>query len=276
MAVDYTLPINTTNYTDELAQLRENIVAAMTMDYSGATALADTTIRYNRATAAFEEYDLGTTTWNTLFAPFASGTTMLFGDAAAPTGWTRSASWADNAMICVAATGTPAAGGSANPQSAHLHTGGNHTHTLNAHTHTIGAHTHATGAHTHGPGDLRFRIHKMSWGSAADTSLFEAYDTNGTTLLEIFSGIADTTASGTGNYLYMEPPSIVVGDETFYFYSSIDDSRGVSGSSSGTTSSSAAYTSGTPSNNNTSSAGAVVTGQNTAPLFQEVIAAIKD
>jgi len=61
---------------------------------------------------------------------FASGTVMLFGQNAAPTGWTRKADWQDNAMLCYAASGNIGSGGVVNPQSTHTHTGPNHTHSI--------------------------------------------------------------------------------------------------------------------------------------------------
>lgn len=60
----------------------------------------------------------------------APATTDIIGfcQNAAPTGWTRKTDRQDNAMICLAATGNPAAAGGVNPQSTHTHTGPSHTH----------------------------------------------------------------------------------------------------------------------------------------------------
>jgi len=66
-----------------------------------------------------------------------TGTIMLFGQNAAPTGWTRKADWQDNAMICYASAGNIGSGGSVNPQSTHTHTGPSHQHTGPSHTHSI-------------------------------------------------------------------------------------------------------------------------------------------
>lgn len=66
---------------------------------------------------------------------FPTGTVMLFGQNAAPTGWTRKADWTDNSMLVYAATGDIAAGGSVSAESRH---------------------THASLSHTHGPGTLKF------------------------------------------------------------------------------------------------------------------------
>jgi len=71
---------------------------------------------------------------------FIPGTIILFGQASAPLGWTKVTSWTDNSMLCInsQANGTAlGAGGSANPQSTHTHTGPAHTHTGPAHAHII-------------------------------------------------------------------------------------------------------------------------------------------
>lgn len=272
MAINYTLPTNSTNYDEELAQLRENIVAAMTMDYTGASAIADNSVRYNRTSGAIEEYDLGTTTWNTLVVPFASGTVMLFGGATAPTGWTRYSVWADNAMLCVAQTGTPASGGTVNPQSAHTHTGGAHTHNITAHNHVIGPHNHGLGTHTHAPGTLRFETMSFqNFSSAGLNGEWYGYNSLGLDE-ELFS--FDIVPIGTGALtnqgvsVYAQAPD----NKTNYTGSG----TGTTASSSGTTDNSATYSTGNSTINITQSGGAVATGQNTAPLFQEVLAAIKD
>lgn len=53
-----------------------------------------------------------------------TGTIMLFGQTAAPTGWTRKADWQDNAMLCYASAGAIGSGGTINPQSTHTHSAG--------------------------------------------------------------------------------------------------------------------------------------------------------
>jgi len=62
--------------------------------------------------------------------PFPSGTIMLFGQNAAPTGWTRKADWQDNAMLCYAASGNIGSGGGVDPQATHTHAGGSHALTV--------------------------------------------------------------------------------------------------------------------------------------------------
>lgn len=66
---------------------------------------------------------------DTLYTQLPTGTVMLFGQNLAPTGWTRKTNWANNTMLCYAATGNISSGGSANPQSGHVHGGASHTHT---------------------------------------------------------------------------------------------------------------------------------------------------
>ena len=79
-----------------------------------------------------------------------SGTVMVFYQAAAPTGWTKSTSNNDKALRVVSGNG----GG----------TGG--THALSsppslAHTHTAAAHVHSVGAHSHG-NNLSAAAHTLS------------------------------------------------------------------------------------------------------------------
>lgn len=59
---------------------------------------------------------------------FPTGTVMLFGQNAAPTGWTRKADWTDNSMLVYAATGDIVAGGSVSAKGRHTHAGPSHTH----------------------------------------------------------------------------------------------------------------------------------------------------
>jgi len=73
---------------------------------------------------------------------FPAATVMLFGQNAAPTGWTRKTDWQDTAMICYAASGDCGAGGAVNPQSTHTHTYG----TI-AHVHTVARASGGSGAH---------------------------------------------------------------------------------------------------------------------------------
>ena len=82
-----------------------------------------------------------------LEALIPSGTIMLFGQASAPTGWTKKTNWQDKAMFTYNGdvNGTALdSGGSVAAQTAHTHTGPSHTHTGPSHTHTGPSHTHDT------------------------------------------------------------------------------------------------------------------------------------
>ena len=71
---------------------------------------------------------------------------MLFGQNAAPTGWTRKADWQDNAMLCYASAGDIGSGGAVNPQSTHAHTTPGHTlltSEIPAHSHGFRWHSYA-------------------------------------------------------------------------------------------------------------------------------------
>lgn len=65
---------------------------------------------------------------------FPSGTIVIFGQASAPTGYTKVTAWQDNAMLCVnteADGATLNSGGGANPQSSHVHQTSDHALTIN-------------------------------------------------------------------------------------------------------------------------------------------------
>lgn len=70
---------------------------------------------------------------------FPTGTVMLFGQNAAPTGWTRKADWTDNSMLVYTSSGDIEAGGTVSAKSWHRHTVPSHTHTI--------SHVHATPDH---------------------------------------------------------------------------------------------------------------------------------
>ena len=65
---------------------------------------------------------------NTANDIFPAATVMLFGQNAAPTGWTRKTDWTDTSMLCYAASGDCAAGGAVSPYAAHTHIGPSHNH----------------------------------------------------------------------------------------------------------------------------------------------------
>ena len=89
-----------------------------------------------------------------------SGTVMVFYQAAAPTGWTKSTANNDKALRVVSGSGGGVGGThglSSPPSLAHTHTGGSHSHSIGAHSHgntlSAAAHTLSTSqmpSHTHG------------------------------------------------------------------------------------------------------------------------------
>jgi hypothetical protein len=98
------------------------------------------------------------TSLETLFtAPplVASGTVMVFYQAAAPIGWMQVVTHNDQALRVVSSAG--GGSGGINPLSTglnHTHTMANHTHTGADHTHTMANHTHSTPNHQHNLNDV--------------------------------------------------------------------------------------------------------------------------
>jgi len=79
---------------------------------------------------------------------FPSGTVMVFHQASAPTGWTKSTTHNDKALRVVSGSGGGSGGShsvSSPPSTAHTHTGPSHTHSTPNHTHS---HTLSGGSHT--------------------------------------------------------------------------------------------------------------------------------
>lgn len=125
---------------------------------------------------------------------FASGTIMLFGQNAAPTGWTRKADWTDNSMLIYASSGDIVAGGTVNAKSRHKHTGP---------------------SHTHGPGTLKFK-----WGYLSSNDVY-IYDTAGSAGM-LFEGAA-ASLGGSGVVV----PTVAIAGTSFYTLNSA--STGASG-----------------------------------------------
>lgn len=81
---------------------------------------------------------------------FPAGTSMLFNQAAAPTGWVKKSNWANNASLIIG--NTFGSGGSDSPTSWVTAVGvGAHA----AHTHTGPSHTHGSPSHNHAWWDYR-------------------------------------------------------------------------------------------------------------------------
>jgi len=95
--------------------------------------------------------------------PFPSGTVMVFYQASAPTGWTKSTSQNNKALRVVSGTGGGSGGSwdlssgdTSSSTGAHTHTGPSHTHSTPSHSHShslsAGSHTLSTSqmpSHTH-------------------------------------------------------------------------------------------------------------------------------
>jgi len=80
--------------------------------------------------------------------PFPSGTALVFYQASAPTGWTKSTSNNDKALRVVSGSGGGSGGThafSSPPSTSHTHTGASHTHSTPSHSHS---HSLSAGSHT--------------------------------------------------------------------------------------------------------------------------------
>jgi len=172
---------------------------------------------------------------------FAGGTIMVFGNSSAPTGWVRKTDWADNAMFCYSSSGSPLNGGTANPQDTHTHTGPSHSHTGPSHSHTGPSHYHSTAGHTLSINEMPAHTHSTD-PRVNDGSGNYIADSNG-------GGGTHSRATGwTG---------------------------GGASHSHGNTGNSGTGNTSSDGTGNTSSDGTGNTSENTAPLFQELIAAYK-
>lgn len=125
-----------------------------------------------------------------------SGTVMLFGQAAAPTGWTKKTDWTDGSML-VYTTGSPGAGGTDDPvnwlTAIQIAAEAAHTHTGPSHTHTGPSHTHSGPSHTHGAGSLTVNTYHRHNGDAASSG--GAFTLSGNRYSD-YQGNAATAASG--------------------------------------------------------------------------------
>lgn len=207
------MAINYPTSLDTLINKTDNVDDVMAVDINDLNDIAE-------ALEAKVGVDSSAITTSHEYRLIEAGTIMLFGQNSAPTGWTRKINWQNNAMICYAATGNIASGGSVNPQSTHTHTGPSHTHTGPSHRHQWYI---AQGAASHD------ETHNS--GGNPVTIPLGNYKTDGARHIDIKT--TDTQAIGHG------------------------------------------YT----SNSGTGATGAEgtgTTGANTAPYYQEVIAATKD
>lgn len=189
VAQNWSSPTLTTLVTDFLTEVKRRDEHIMTMDYASDTNITDTTVRYNRSTNKFEEYDSGTTSWTALpfhttiddhiadsdiHQPFPVGCGLDYFGASAPSGWlfrdgtavsrvtyldlfnvigtTYGAGDGSTTFNLPDDRGRFALGKAASGTGNTLGaTGGSldHTHTTPNHTHTIATHVHGLNSHTH-------------------------------------------------------------------------------------------------------------------------------
>lgn len=121
----------------------------------GARCMGSNNIVYRAIDTASNKNPTTETTYWTQDSAIYSGLTMVFGEVAAPIGWTRKTNWADGAMLCVRSTGTPTSGGTANPRAGHRHSGPSHTHPI--------SHVHATANHTLTIAQMPYHNHELAY-----------------------------------------------------------------------------------------------------------------
>ena len=102
-----------------------------------------------------------------------SGTVMVFYQAAAPTGWTKSTSNNDKALRVVSGNGGGTGGTHALSSPPSLA----HTHTSAAHVHSVGAHSHgnnlSAAAHTLSTAQMPSHTHSFGGGYAASSTYMD-------------------------------------------------------------------------------------------------------
>lgn len=188
---------------------------------------------------------------------FEAGVIMVFGNSAAPVGWTRKTDWQDNAMFCFSSIGSPTSGGSANPQNSHRHTGPSHTHTMQNHTHSGIYHRHTGTNHVHATTGHQLSVAEMP----SHTHTLQIYIESGGHGFQSAVGLSAqtrTTSATGGNQAHSHGDTGSAGaGNTGYNSTGTDTTNG-------------------PSNNTTSAAGTGNTSYHSSPHFQELIAAQKD
>lgn len=121
--------------------------------------------------------------WDDIGTAIPSGTVMVFFQASAPTGWTKSTAHDGKALRVVSGTGG-GSGGSTDPGS---------TVTL-AHTHTVASHTHTGPSHTHSISALRLG---HSAGATSNPQYSESIGSNNSAGAQLFS-VIDNNNSASG------------------------------------------------------------------------------
>jgi len=82
MAIDFNLPTASTVYTSVLTYIRDNIKAIAKMDFSGASNIANGTIRWNSSADQFEIYNSTAGTWSALSPSLSKVAGILAGSQA--------------------------------------------------------------------------------------------------------------------------------------------------------------------------------------------------
>ena len=103
--------------------------------------------------------------------PFPSGTVMIFYQASAPTGWTKSTTNNDKALRVVSGTGGGTGGThamSSPPSTAHTHSGPNHRHSTPNHSHS---HSLSAGSHTLSTSQMPSHNHRQKWKTTDGSTL---------------------------------------------------------------------------------------------------------
>ena len=193
---------------------------------------------------------------------------MVFRQTSAPTGWTKSTAHNDKAIRVV--SGSVSAGGthglSSPPSLAHTHTGPSHTHTSAGHTHSGPSHTHSTPSHS--------RSHSLSAGAhTLSTSQMPSHNH-----LWSYGGYGSSGKAPTGGLVGDNPPAYT--DNTGGGSSHSHSLSGSITSGGSGTSGSASGTTGSTTPGATGASGTGATGSTTptafAPLYMDMILAIKD
>jgi hypothetical protein len=126
--------------------------------------------------------------------PFPSGTVMVFYQASAPTGWTKSTAQNNKALRVVSGTGGStggswdlSSGDTSSSTGAHTHTGASHSHSTPSHSHS---HSLSAGGHT-------LSISEMP--SHSHTTPFKQADNNGTAIIRGAGESGNATINKTGS-----------------------------------------------------------------------------
>jgi microcystin-dependent protein len=143
---------------------------------------------------------------------FPSGTVMVFHQASAPTGWTKSTSHNNKTLRVVSGSGGGSGGTHAltsPPSTSHTHTGPSHTHSTPSHSHS---HTLSAGAHTLSTAQMPSHSHTLVYNSEYTGSVitFDNGPSRNHTTGWISRGSTDSTGGG-GSHSHSLAGSITSG-----------------------------------------------------------------